>query len=284
MALGPFVYFCARPFLVQPAQDASPFVLNWWAALCGLSATNLALWLVAYRAFGLRGGAPARRWHLLLSAIYAVGCAQRSIWPKVDVQRFVLADTWLSSVFVGRSIATVAEVCFAAQWALLLREYSRDANFRFGELFSWAIVPMLATAQLCCWYSVLSTSFLGHVFEESLWTATALLLTFCVGVLWRNAQSQRGFLGTVLAFGMGYVLYMVTMDVPMYLFRWIADERAGRVYLGVAAGLHDVATRWVVTYRWEDWQSEISWLSLYFSLAVWASIGCAHAPRYEKMR
>ena len=39
-----------------------------------------------------------------------------------DVQRICLFDTWLSSVVVGRSVATVAEICFAAQWAIILHQ------------------------------------------------------------------------------------------------------------------------------------------------------------------
>ncbi len=57
---------------------------------------------------------------LLLCAAYVFGCAFRSFLPRADVQRICLFDTWLSSVVVGRSVATVAEICFAAQWAIIL--------------------------------------------------------------------------------------------------------------------------------------------------------------------
>src|SRR5580693_7272457 len=56
---------------------------------------------------------------LLLCAAYVFGCAFRSFLPRADVQRICLFDTWLSSVVVGRSVATVAEICFAAQWAIM---------------------------------------------------------------------------------------------------------------------------------------------------------------------
>ena len=57
---------------------------------------------------------------LLLCAAYVFGCAFRSFLPRADVQRICLFDTWLSSVVVGRSVATVAEICFAVQWAIVL--------------------------------------------------------------------------------------------------------------------------------------------------------------------
>ena len=59
---------------------------------------------------------------LLLCAAYVFGCAFRSFLPRADVQRICLFDTWLSSVMVGRTVATVAEVCFAAQWAIILHQ------------------------------------------------------------------------------------------------------------------------------------------------------------------
>jgi hypothetical protein len=260
------------------------FVLNWWAALSALSVANVALWFVSRRAFARRSVSDlprGRSLHLWLSGIYVLGCAQRSLWPKVDVQRFVLTAGWPSSVFVGRSIATVAELAFAAQWALLLHEYSREAGFRAGRVVAWLIVPMLAVAQCCCWFSVLTTNFLGHACEESLWTSAALLVTACAAYLWVNSAAGRGFLGTVVAFGLCYVMYMTTVDVPMYVSRWEADQAAGRIYLTIGQGLSDVLHHWHVTYRWADWGSEISWLTLYFSCAVWASIACAHAPRYR---
>jgi hypothetical protein len=67
----------------------------------------------------------------------------------------------------------------------------------------------------------------------------------------------------------------------MYWSRWIADESIGRHYMSIAQGVHDVADRWVVSYRWEDWKSEVVWMSLYFSVAVWVSISLIHAPVLE---
>ena len=33
-----------------------------------------------------------------------------------------------------------------------------------------------------------------------------------------------------------------------------------------------MSTRWVVTHDLTQWKSEIAWMSLYFSAAVWASL------------
>jgi len=74
---------------------------------------------------------------------------------------------------------------------------------------------------------------------------------------------------------------MFAVDVPMYWSRWLADEASGRHYMSIGQGLLDVATRRVVSYQWAVWKSEIAWMSLYFSLAVWISMSLIHAPGAE---
>jgi hypothetical protein len=78
--------------------------------------------------------------------------------------------------------------------------------------------------------------------------------------------------------GVVYVLFMFAVDVPMYWSHWLADEASGRPYLTLAQGALDVSGRWVVSNRWEDWKTEVMWMSLYFSVAVWLSIALVHAP------
>jgi hypothetical protein len=84
---------------------------------------------------------------------------------------------------------------------------------------------------------------------------------------------------------------MGTVDVPLYLARWHEDLASGREFFGLVAGLHDAATRWIVSRDIADWQDEIAWMSLYFSMAVWASLTLgafglvAHLlPRYRLRR
>jgi hypothetical protein len=71
---------------------------------------------------------------------------------------------------------------------------------------------------------------------------------------------------------------MSLVDVPMYVTRWLADGASGREYLGIAEGLRDVALRRVVSGRFADWRQEMPWMSLYFTVAVWLSLGMVRAP------
>ncbi|MEY8874969.1 MAG: hypothetical protein AB9M60_00555 [Leptothrix sp. (in: b-proteobacteria)] len=272
--------------------ETSDAVLAWWALLCAVSAVNVGAWLLAARAMRLRvrrGDAqvlhawPVRQLQLGLSAAYVLGCAYRSASPVFDVQRLCLFDHWLASVAVGRSVATLAELCFVLQWALLLRVASQGTGHpraaRIGAWLSALMVALIGIAEVCSWYAVLSTSNLGHVAEESLWAVSATLFVLGLMAIWpRCERALRPLLTAGIVAGLAYVAYLAWVDVPMYWARWVSDEAAGRHYLGLAAGLADVSAHWVVSHRWADWRSEVVWMTLYFSVAVWLSIGLAHVP------
>jgi hypothetical protein len=284
--------FAAVSNLLLPAESmhsTSRGVLAWWAALCAVSVVNLGVWRVSAASLARRKASvdPAvyafQRWQLLLSAVYVLGCAFRAIVPRADVQRIGLFDSWVSSVLVGRSVATVAELCFMAQWALLLHKISSDADCRFGVVVSRLIVPLIAIAEVCSWYAVLTTSYLGNAVEESIWAVTAALMTLSGFALWSRCRAgHRPFLATALVFGVAYVAFMGTVDVPMYVSRWLADTANGREYLSLVEGLGDVWSRRVVTFAWEEWRTEIPWMSLYFSVGVWFSIALVHVSPFGR--
>jgi hypothetical protein len=266
----------------------------WWFFLCCVAGFNILAWTLTAAALERRQAALSpedydlRRVQLFLSAGYVLGCAFRSALPVYDIQRFVLFDTWLSSVLVGRSVATFAELCFAAQWALLLRAISRATGSGVGHVTSVVVVPLIAVAELFSWYAVLTTSNLGHVIEESLWALSAGLLVMSLLWIWPRLEGSmrpmRPLLAAWCVAGIAYVAFMFLVDVPMYWSRWLADEASGRSYLSLTQGLLDASGRWVVSHRWQDWQNEIAWMSLYFSVAVWLSIALVHAPLPARAR
>jgi hypothetical protein len=216
---------------------------------------------------------------LFLSAGYVFGCAYRSALPVYDVQRLCLFDSWMSSVIVGRTVATFAELCFVTQWAVLLWQISRITGSRGGQTTALALVPLIAIAETFSWYAVLTTSNVGHVLEESLWgLSAALLVVSLASIRTRCPVALRPALVATCAAGIAYVLFMFMIDVPMYWSRWSSDQMSGRAYLSLAQGVVDASGRWVVSHRWEDWKNEIAWMSLYFSVAVWLSIALIHAP------
>jgi hypothetical protein len=258
-------------------------VRTWWLALVAVSIVNICAWILAgvlpvRRALG-DPALPTRRRQLLLSAPFVFGCAFRSVFPRADVQRICVIDSWLSSVAIGRTVATIAELCFAAQCALLLRTLAVETRKPAALAISRVMVPLIAIAETFSWYSVITTNYVGNTFEESSWAAVATLLLVGLAIVRPSLQGAlRAFAGQAIWIIAGYFVFLATIDVPMYFNRWRADSAAGARYFSFAGGIRDAATRWVVTTRIEDWRWEMLWMSLYFSFGVWISVSLIRAP------
>ena len=134
--------------------DIEPSVLLWWKMLSLVSIFNLIAW--AWSAWTCwyrfhkndREHFLQRRNHIWLSLVFVLVCGFRSWFPRGDVQRLVLVDSWMSSVFLGRSLATIAELCFVAQWAYLIREIARRTNAPYSRLATYWMLPITVTAEI----------------------------------------------------------------------------------------------------------------------------------------
>jgi hypothetical protein len=239
-------------------------VRAWWASLIALAVVNITAWILAAASLD-----PAQsRVQLVLSGVYVFGCAYRCVFPVYDIPRLGLVDSWASSVLIGRSVATLAELAFAAQWAV----YLHASELESVRIVSLTIVPLIVIAEVFSWHAVLTTRNLGHVFENSLWGISAAMIVGSLLAIASPWAALRGLMSAVWAVG-----GIIIVDVPMYWSRWKADEALGRQYLSVAQGFIDVSRRSVVSTRWEDWRSEVTWMTPYFSLGVWVSISLIFA-------
>jgi hypothetical protein len=264
----------------------------WWSLLTAVSGANIAVWFLLYRQLQPADsavGSSRVEFMLLLCAAYVFGCAFRSFLPRADVQRICLFDTWLSSVVVGRSVATVAEICFVAQWAIILHQLGTMTGADTTLNAALVIVPLIIIAECCSWYAVLTTNYLWNAVENSLWAVAF----FIIGIgLCRLLPEFDGPVRAVLAVAIAgiaaYLAFLMAVDVPMYLNRWRAGLADGIRLLRPLEGLRDVSTRWIVTHDLAEWKGEMTWMALYFSAAVWASLALCvcysiedHLPRYR---
>ena len=258
----------------------------WWGLLTLVSGINIAVWFVLYRELPLPSAGAASASSigtmLLFCAAYVFGCAFRSFLPRADVQRICLFDTWLSSVLVGRSVATVAEIAFVAQWAILLHQFGSMTGAETVVNVAWVIVPLILIAECLSWYAVLTRNYLGNAIENSLWAVAF----FAIGVaLCRLLPEFHGVVRLVVAVSIAgiaaYLAFLMTIDVPMYLKRWRTGDADGDKRLTPREGLRDVRTRWVVTHDIAEWKEEMAWMALYFSLAVWSSLALCVACALE---
>lgn len=269
-------------------------VVRWWMMLTLISSINIAVWFALYRELGAQPAGTlvsksSIEIMLLLCAGYVFGCAFRSFLPRADVQRICLFDTWLSSVMVGRTVATVAEMCFAVQWAIILHQIGSMTGADTTLNAAWVIVPLILIAECFSWYAVLTTKYWANAIENSIWAVTF----FIVGVGLCRLIPEFDGLARVILIGsivgiVGYLAFLMTVDVPMYVSRWRTEVADGSRPLKPLEGLRDVSTRWVVTHDIAEWKDEIPWMSLYFSGAVWASLALCmfyslgdQLPRYS---
>jgi hypothetical protein len=284
----------ARPGFASTSLAWTNPLAWWWGILTLVSSVNIAVWFLLYRelrepAAAHAGGASGIGLMLLLCAAYVFGCAFRSFLPRADVQRICLFDHWLSSVVVGRSVATIAEICFAAQWAIILYQLGTMTGADTTRNAAWVIVPLILIAECFSWYAVLTKHYLGNAIENSIW-AVAFFVT---GIgLCRLLPEFEGPVRAVLVVAIigiaFYLVFLMTVDVPMYLGRWRSEVGDGSKLLKPLEGLWDVSTRWVVTHDFAEWKDEIAWMSLYFTGAVWASLALCvcysledQLPRYR---
>jgi hypothetical protein len=267
----------------------------WWATLTLVSGVNIAAWFWLYGALqqartpaatsgialtllqDTRTSDPGHPFGvelmLLLCAAYVFGCAFRSFLPRADIQRICLFDTWLSSVLIGRTVATIAEICFAAQWAIVLHQLGMMTGADTVLTAAWVILPLILIAEGFSWYAVLTRNYLGHAIENSIWGVTF----FIIGIgLARLLPEFDGVVHLALIIAIvgiaGFLAFLATVDVPMYLTRQRAADASGVRRMSPLAGLRDATVRWNVTCAFAEWKQEIPWMTLYFSACVWASL------------
>src|SRR5262245_18618805 len=233
--------------------------LAWWKLLSLAGAVNIALWGYSWQYV-----AAERRVLFWLAGIYVLGCAFRSFLPMVDVPRLCLARTPVSRIFIGRSVATVAELAFAAQWSLLLHEAGATRA-------AAAVLGLIFIAEILSWIAVLGRNDFFHAGENALWTLTAVI---AAGFL-ATRSIPTSLLLAAFAAAAAYVGFMVVYVVPMYVERW----RAAGKSLELAEGLRSTLAPCIIDHDWSLWRRDALWLTPYFTICVWLSLALAFIPK-----
>jgi hypothetical protein len=83
----------------MPGARLDPKLSLWLRLLAALAVFNTGLWI-----WIARSASPFTRYsetQLLLSAVYVGVCGFRSLFPRVDLERVCLWDTWLSTILIA---------------------------------------------------------------------------------------------------------------------------------------------------------------------------------------
>lgn len=290
-------------------EGYSPVVLIWWAFLSSIAIMNIFLLIVANRTLNVNNSSPEgskekdeghysyndassswlvniRNKQFNMSALYVGGCAFRSIFICHHTLRRALLYSFASTGFVGRSVATVAELGAATQVSLLLQEVGISTNDDLISTISKCIVPLLVMAELFSWYACVTTSYIGSIFEESLWAFCALLSMVSLFRAYPRyvGKDQRNFLQKTIIVNLLYFTYMVIIDVPQYIRAHIRNTNTGKEYYNISDGLNTLLniSQHKLSWSYEDWKFAMMWMTLYFSVACWASIGVVNGPRLDR--
>lgn len=272
---------------IQASLDHHTFL--WWTFLSLIALANMAVWVWSYLTIDTTGAAscpshhPYQRHHLHLSGVYVFVCAYRSFWPRIDLERYCLFDTFASSVALGRSAATVAEVSFAAQIALWLYHVGAIHGHAHLQHLALGLVPAIATAQAFCWCGVLTLNHWYHAIEESIWAVSAVCVGMAMASLAVYHPESMWYLGTLGSLAcLVFFAFMACIDVPMYVKRWRENKESNpsinKKKFGYKESFGDALTTRVVVKSWDVWREESLWLTPYFSSAVWLSLCMVHIP------
>lgn len=257
--------------------EADPRVRSWWRVLCALAVLNVCLWLAVWH-FGPVGGVHGDL-QLALSGVYVLVCAYRSVLPRVDLERLVVVDTHLSSIFLGRAAATVAEICFAIQLGLLVHQLGVHAGMPYVQRAAWAVPVFMVLAQAFCWHSVLTLNHITQAVESMLWAAGFSWIAALLAIIaldssgWVNALASFGVVGST-----AFVAYVLAVDAPMYWRRYRQGRARGQAYMRLEQGARDAWRRRVRSGSWAAWKADALWLTPYFSFGVWVSIAMVCVP------
>jgi len=162
-------------------------------------------------------------------------------------------------VVIGRSVATVAEICFAAQWAIILYQLGTMTGADTTLNAAWVIVPLILIAECFSWYAVLTTHYLGNAIENSIWAVGFFVVAIGLCRLWPEFDGPvRVVLAIAISGIAAYLAFLMTIDVPMYLSRWRASVADGSKRLRPLEGFRDVSTRWVVTLAREGGEATLA--------------------------
>ena len=254
----------------------------WWSVLTLISLYNITAIQAHWKAYFASKLDSFQSKMLYLSTVYVIVCAIRAIWPRKHVDRICFFDAPINYPFVGRFIATIAELCFVKQCALVLQEIIIRYNFQNTLWFLHGYkyyVPFVGIAEICSWIGVATKCQMWNAFEESIWTLTELHMTICYILLYvnkndlsRKSEEIRRYLLVCIVGGLMLVMFMCTVYVPMYVQRWYVDQMNGVQYLSVYDGLIDLMQCKSVAHGFEIWWEDVPWMTGYFSIGVWLSI------------
>jgi len=244
-------------------------VIFWWYSITKYSIHNVE------RLYYIRNYITLEnKENYIASYLYIFACLIRSCFPRIDGKRICFFDSWISYPLVGRILATIGELAFGYQLTLVTQSFAQRLNcYKIYHLMD-IIMNLIFIAQIFCWGGVLFQNNLMHVFEESIW----MFSMTCIGLSYlyfnnfvKNIKTRNYFyLGFVISYI--YMMFMVWVDIPMYYNRYLETNSIINTNLSLFESIKDMASCYKISKSYNDWKSEMPWMTGYFIGATFISI------------
>ena len=137
-----------------------------------------------------------------------------------------------------------------------------------------AVFGLIVLAEGLSWLAVLARNDLFHAAENATWTLTAAIaIGFLVSRWTYQAESGRTVIVMASACAAAYVAFMLAYVVPMYVGAGARATIRSRSH-----GLRSALAPCAVDHRWDLWWRDALWLTPYFTICVWLSLGLVFVP------
>lgn len=284
------------------------WALPWWSSMVILNIISLLVGLIIFvrskKADKLKPETAKYRKRMRIAGLIFISVAlYRSVFVSSYPERIAWFESMANSPIIIRSLATFAELAFAAliMWSLLkmnkdipLPEHHKDNKILdfletktpylfFIFLF---LAQFFATAGLFTQYTIL------FAIEETFWGLAFLFIAPLLVIQFKQVFSNKDpnykkemllyriFLTIMLVFTSGYLIFQFAFALPVTLYSQIAADFA-KPHPTLIQGIKDSVYNFTATRDFETWGGWgfFIWHSGYFTILVWMVLFFMNGPR-----
>jgi hypothetical protein len=250
--------------------------LIWWKIMFTISIINIIFIINYYKNYCCNS--EFHKKITLFTIIYVFVAAIRAFFPVIHIERICFIKNIISSPFVDRSIATIAEICFILLITSILKNIINNTTKSQNQILILTLLNYsIICAQIFCWLGSLTQNYFFNVMEESTWTICFIIILIILFKLYifasNNSNAQNNFLKKTLPLIIIplilYLLFMIINDVPLYFKRWKNNKNK---YINIINGINKMLKCRKIDKSYKTWKDDYLWIFGYFSFAVWLSI------------
>jgi len=259
-------------------------IQSWLNLLKGISIVNISI-ICIYIVFFYNSISKIQFIYFILVAIYVFVCAVRSLWPRLDTKCTCVFNNKISSPFVGRSLATIAEMSLIILLVMITNTILNIVQKSIGnspfinalKVLNIMIIPTIFIAQLTCWYGITTKNYFWEIIEGGLWTYALAIIFIVYAYIYiktvgKNITSNKlrfvaPFLPYILMVVGAHLLFMLVNYLPL-MFK---NNLLYKNHVPFWKGLSELSCN-KISKNYKDWKNDIPWLTGYFSISVWVAI------------